>query len=154
MYCTRSLSLRRDRRPPPVRSAADALEVVALAMSRPPRPETIGFALDDDGRGDMVMIVDGTTRPEAVVDMVELLADAAVAGHGSGLVVASVRPVPPSGTDLAGIADADIDRWLDASDVAADRGIELLEWFVVGPGGITCPREMFGEPPRWPWSPG
>ena len=49
-----------------------------------------------------------------------------------------------------GLAHADVNRWFEASDIAADHGVELLEWFVVGPGGVVCPREVFGEPPRWP----
>ena len=61
----------------------------------------------------------------------------------------SVRPSPVTIDDAATDVD-DVDRWLEASDVAADHGIELLEWYVVGPTGIVCPREAFGEPPRWP----
>lgn len=154
MSCTRRHSLRRSRPPSPqVRTATDALEVIALAMSRPPRAETIAFVLDDDGRASALYVVDGTERADALIDVVELLADAAAAGAGAGLVLASVRPTVPIDADPEDLDDADIDRWLEASDVAADRGVELLEWFVVGPTGIRCPRELFGEPPRWPWIP-
>ena len=149
MSCTRTSTWRRPRRPPPVRSSADALEVIALAISRPPRPETIAFVLDDDGRGTTVLVVDGTEQPDAVVDVVERVAAAAEAAGATAIVVASVRPSPVTIDDAATGVD-DVDRWLEASDVAADHGIELLEWFVVGPTGIVCPREAFGEPPRWP----
>ena len=149
MSCARTSTWRRPRRPPPVRSSADALEVIALAISRPPRPETIAFVLDDDGRGTTVLVVDGTEQPDAVVDVVERVAAAAEAAGATAIVVASVRPSPVTIDDAATGVD-DVDRWLEASDVAADHGIELLEWYVVSPTGIVCPREAFGEPPRWP----
>ncbi|MFT3852941.1 MAG: hypothetical protein QM733_09410 [Ilumatobacteraceae bacterium] len=154
MSCTRRHSLHRSHPPsPPVRSATDALEVIALAMTRPPRAETLAFVVDDDGRASALYVVEGTERADALIDVVHLLAEAAASGEGTGLVVASVRPTVPIDVDPADLDDADIDRWLEASDIAADRGIELLEWFVVGPVGIHCPRELFGEPPRWPWIP-
>ena len=149
MFCARSSTWRRPRRPPPVRSSADALEVVALAISRPPRPETIAFVLDDDGYGTTVLVVDGTERPDAVIDVVERVAESAEVAGAAAIVVATVRPATASVEEEALLADTDINRWFEASDVAADHGIELLEWFVVGPGGIVCPREAFGEPSRW-----
>jgi len=127
MSCARTSTWRRPRRPPPVRSSADALEVIALAISRPPRPETIAFVLDDDGRGTTVLVVDGTEQPDAVVDVVERVAAAAEAAGAAAIVVASVRPTAaPTGGAATDVDD--VDRWLEASDVAADHGIELLEW--------------------------
>ena len=149
MHCARSSTWRHPRRPAPVRSAADALEVVALAMSRPPRAETIAFVLDSDGAGTTVLIVDGTEPPDSVIDVVERVAEAAGEAGAAGVVVSTVRPVTVSGDEAACLADDDIDRWLEASDIAADHDVELIEWFVVGPNGVTCPREAFGEPPRW-----
>ena len=47
-------------------------------------------------------------------------------------------------------ADAgDVDRWLEISDLAEDHGVDLLEWYVIGPDGASCPRDRLGEPPRW-----
>jgi hypothetical protein len=131
-----------------VRSSADALEVVALVMSRPPRPETIAFVLDGNGCGTTVLVVDGTELPDSVIDVVERVAEAAELAGAAGIVVASVRPVTAADS-AAVLADGDVDRWCEASDIAADHGVELLEWYVVGPHGISCPRELFGEPPRW-----
>ena len=81
--------------------------------------------------------------------MVEIVAEAAGEAGAAGVVVATVRPVTVSGDEAACLADDDIDRWLEASDIAADHDVELIEWFVVGPNGVSCPRESFGEPPRW-----
>jgi hypothetical protein len=171
MYCARSSSWRQPRRPQPVRSSAEALEVVALAMSRPLRPETIAFVLDAEGCGTTVLVVDGTERAESVLDVTERIAEAAGLAGAASIVVASIRPTLPidalaasadqpdddglehwrwGGSLDDGLVHADIDRWLEASDIAAEHAIELLEWFVVGPAGVVCPRELLGEPSRWP----
>lgn len=152
MFCHRSSTWRRPRRPPAITNAADALELVAMTMSRPPRAETIAFLLDDDGFGTTVLLVNGTDRPEDVIGVVEQVAEAGAVSGASALFVASVRPVAPSPDEAIEVAEGDIDRWLEASELADDEGLELLEWFVVGPAGVICPRELLGEPPRWPCS--
>ena len=43
----------------------------------------------------------------------------------------------------------DIDRWLEADSITDSHGIELIEWFVIDPAGVECPRELLGEPDRW-----
>ena len=61
------------------------------------------------------------------------------AGDGA-LVVASVRP---HGRPL----DADEDRWFEASDLAEDAGVELIEWFVLdGNGSFVEPSRALGGP--------
>jgi hypothetical protein len=34
--------------------------------------------------------------------------------------------------------------------LADHHGLVLVEWFVVATGGIHCPRDVTGDPPRWP----
>ncbi|MET0144849.1 MAG: hypothetical protein ABW328_08710 [Ilumatobacteraceae bacterium] len=131
----------------PVTSATAALAVVQLAMWMPPRFETIALLLDEDHRGRTVVVVAGTEEPDALIDVVERLADSMVgSGHDGALVVASIRPG-------GGLEPGDDDRWIEASDLADDAGVELLEWFVVTerPDRTTawCPRDLLGEPPRW-----
>jgi hypothetical protein len=132
----------------PVDTAAAALAVIRLAMHRPARAETIAIVLGDDHRGRSIVVVDGTDDPDAVVAVVERLADTiAVSGRDGALVLASVRPG-------RGLVPGDVDRWLEASDIADGAGVDLLEWFVVdggaGAGTAWCPRDLLGEPPRWP----
>lgn len=132
----------------PVDTAPAALAVIDLAMRHPPTNETIVLVLDEDHRGRTVVVVDGTDDPDAVLEVVERLADSIVAaGRDGAIVLASVRPG-------SGALPDDGDRWLEASDLADAAGVELVEWFVIdglaGAASAWCPRDLLGEPPRWP----
>ena len=59
------------------------------------------------------------------------------------VVIASVRPTGDVEAD-------DAQRWCRASDVVESHGMTLLEWFVLGRSGVDCPRDLTGEPDRWP----
>jgi hypothetical protein len=114
-----------------------------MAMHAPLRHETIALLLDDAGFGNTITVVSGTHSADDVLRVVECLCEAAIADPAlASLVVASVRP---SGC----VVPDDIDRWLEASSLAESYGLELAEWFVVGPSTVECPRELFGEPERW-----
>ncbi|MBI5090689.1 MAG: hypothetical protein HZB15_18005 [Actinobacteria bacterium] len=127
----------------PVLDAADALSLFDLAMHRPLRPEIIAILLDATGRGGTIVVVTEADDPDAVVSVVETMSLAAQADPGlCRLVVATVKP--GSATQ-----PGDIDRWLEASAVADVHGVELVEWFVIGPAGPECPRDLLGEPERW-----
>jgi len=132
------------RSPMPVRSSRDALTLLSLAVCHPLEHETLAFLLDADGIGGQMMVVADTEPPEAVVHVVDFMAQLGARLPGfCSLVVATMRP---EGGLLAG----DVDRWLEASSIAHDHGILLVEWYVVGPLGIECPRDLLGEPERWP----
>ncbi len=133
----------------PIDSPQAALAVIDLALSRPLTAETIALVLDQDRRGRTVVVVDGTEQPDAVLEVVERMAESiAATGHIGSLVVATARPG-------GGPEPGDADRWLEASDLADAFGVELLEWFVVGgdrptvAANATCPRDLLGELPRW-----
>jgi len=114
-----------------------------MAMHRPLEAETIAFFLDDTSRSNTITIVSGTTEADSIIAVSECMAMAgADVPSLCGLVLATVRP---SGGLLAG----DIDRWLEAEAIAEANGVELIEWFVVGPTGVDCPRQVLGEPERW-----
>jgi hypothetical protein len=71
----------------------------------------------------------------------------ALAGAGSarlcGLVLATVRP------NTTGMLPGDVERWLEAGSITDSHGIELIDWFIIGPAGVECPRQLLGEPDRW-----
>ena len=128
----------------PIRTADDALALISRVISQPLVSETIGFALDAASRGNTITVVSGTVHPDAIVDVAECLAVAAASSpRAVSLVLVTVRP-------NSGMLPGDVDRWLEASAVVDQQGLELLEWFVIGPGGPECPRDLLGEPERWP----
>ncbi len=122
--------------------AEDALGVIDLARHHPARPEAIALVLEER-RGHSVVVIDGAGDPDAVVTVVELLAQSlAAAGRPGELVIATVRPDD-------GPLPGDADRWLEASAIADDLGCYLLEWFVLTKEVAWCPRDLLAEAPRW-----
>jgi hypothetical protein len=98
--------------------------------------------LDHQRLGSVVLDITGTEAPESFTEVVTWVAQRACPVHLGAFVVLSVRPD-------GGVVDHDVDRWLEASAVADRHGFELLEWFVQGPDGVECPRDLLGEPERW-----
>ena len=132
----------------PIRSSTDAIAIVSLAIHRPLVAETIAFFLDETSRSNTITVVSGTTGPDSVLTVAECMA---VAGARSpslcGVVLATVRPNAPP--NVPPTLPGDIDRWVEANEITESHGIELIEWFVVGPSGVDCPRDLLGEPQRW-----
>jgi H2-forming N5,N10-methylenetetrahydromethanopterin dehydrogenase-like enzyme len=124
--------------PDPIRSADDALAIVALAA--PFGHDTVALLLDDDRRGRAIVVVHGTVEPDALFHTIDLCLHRHDVDLGA-LVLATSRPGGWTVPD-------DVDRWVEASLQCDDAGVELLEWFVIGLD-ITCPRELAGDPPRW-----
>ncbi len=131
----------------PIVDASSALEVVALALHQPPRDETIVIALDDASCGTAILVVADTVEPDAVLDVVELVAAGAGGDRrAGGIVVASMRVSRRS--RLFDASRDDADRWLEMSALTDDAGLQLIEWFVLDEQ-IRCPRDLLGVPPRW-----
>ena len=129
--------------PTPVRCAADALRLLFLAAAHPLQPETLAFVLDSKGCGGVITIVSGTVDADSVLPVTECMSRAAErVERAAALVVATVRP---AGCVLPG----DLDRWMEASTLAAAYGVTLIEWFIITESGAQCPRDLLGEPERW-----
>jgi hypothetical protein len=133
----------------PIDTPRAALAVIDLAMRRPPVAETIALVLDEDRRGRTIVVVDGTLEPDAVLEVVERVgASICATGRPGGLVVATIRPG-------GGPLPSDDQRWIEASEIADDFGVELVEWFVISgdaprvSANAWCPRDLLGEVPRW-----
>ena len=130
--------------PAPVRSGTEALRVMLLATGRPLEPETLAFFLDDEGVGGVITVVSGTTEADAVLPVTECLARAAEGVEWArSMVVATVRPG-------GGPCPGDAERWQQLVEVTARSGVRLIEWFVIGAHGVHCPRDLTGQPERWP----
>jgi hypothetical protein len=129
---------------PVVDSAEAALATIIRAAHEPARPEVIVILLDPDLVGHTIVVVDGATSPDAVIETMEVMTEAAAeAGREQSFVVASIRPGD-------GVLPGDVDRWIELSDLADTHGCELLEWFVISDQVAWCPRDFLIEPPRWP----
>jgi len=130
-------------RPTPVRCGTDALRVLFLSASQPLEPETLVFLLDRHGNGSVITVVSGTVDPDSVLSVAECIARAAEGlPQAEAMVLATVRP---TGCLLPG----DIDRWLEASELAESHGVALIEWYIIGTSGAQSPRDLLGEPERW-----
>jgi hypothetical protein len=126
----------------PIRSADDALAVLALAA--PYGHDTIVILLDAERCGSSIMIVTDTVDHDAMFDVIDVCVSA-TAAYGApieAMILASSRPD-------GDIVPDDVHRWLEAGDRCRSAGIELVEWFVIGSSGPRCPRALFGEPERW-----
>lgn len=126
----------------PIDDELTAMSLISLAISRPLRDETVVVSLDRRRCGLGLLVVSGTESGDALFDVLDLIsAHADRHDHLGGMIVATVRPD-------GGAEPADVDRWLEASAIVHDRGLELVEWFVVG-DAVVCPRDLLGERPRW-----
>jgi hypothetical protein len=127
----------------PIRAPADAIALVSTVLDGPGIDQTVAVFLDDAGFGDLIVVIDDTESPDAIVAIADVLAQAA-AHHPmiTTLLLATAR-------SWGGVVDDDIDRWLEASDVVDQHGLRLVEWYVVGPEGVESPRDLLGEPERW-----
>ena len=133
----------------PIQSAADALAV--LALGAPYGDDTIVILLDADRCGTSVMVVTDTIGPDALFRVIDCCIGVSAQYSGApkkpgavfdAVILASSRPDGDAEPD-------DVHRWLEASDQCRAGGLKLVEWFVLGRSGPTCPRQLVGEPERW-----
>lgn len=126
-----------------IRTSLEALRVVSMAMRLPLEAETIAFFLDDCSCSNTITVISGTVDPDSIVAVAECVA---IAGSRvpslCGVVLATVRP-------NGGLLSGDLDRWQLIDEVTEAQGIELVEWFIVGPTRVESPRGLLGEPERW-----
>ena len=122
------------------------LQLVDLAISRPLRPETVVLLADDAHLGHTCFIVSGTSCVDDVLDVAALVAEVAERSPAvHAVVLATVRPAEPIGVSER----SDLDRGLELLELFEDAGVELLDWFVIGPEGSSSLREQTGLPLLW-----
>jgi hypothetical protein len=137
--------------PTPLTDADAAVAVIRLAASDPPRPETVVLFLDDAHVGRACCIVSGTTAPDDVLDVGALAADvAARSPELHAAVLATVRAGPTGRTAAGARIRDDVARWRALLGLFDEVGVDLLDWFVVGPGArVTSLRTRTRLPSQW-----
>ena len=127
----------------PIADPSTALALLHRILATPRRHETVLVLLDDEHRGRAIVSVDGTDRPDQVLDVIEcVLRPELIESEVGAVIVASDR------TAAGGIESGDTDRWFEMCDLTERIGVELVEWFVFG-AEISCPRDRLGVPARW-----
>jgi len=124
----------------PITSLLDALSVVSLSLQRPRRNDTVVLALDAQRRGLHLF----RTLPMCVQTLHHIVNQCSVVSGIRGVVITSVRPTPP-------LVATDHQLVVTARHTLSAAGIELVDWVVLGAGGLYCPRTLCDMPNPWPY---
>jgi hypothetical protein len=133
---------------PPARLTDEVatLQLLDLAISRPHRSETVVVLADDAHLGHTCFIVSGTSAADDVLDIAALVLEVAERSPAvHAVVLATVRPAEP----YTALERSDRDRGLELLELFEEGGLELLDWFVIGPDGPSSLREQSGLPLLW-----
>jgi len=124
----------------PINSLVEALSIVSLALPRPRRNCSVVLALDRQRRGLHLF----RTYPMSAQTLHRIVHECShVPTVHSVVVVSHTTSTPMSLTDE--------DMWHCAQRVLAAAGIRLMDWAIVGAGGVYCPRTLCGTPDPWPY---
>ncbi|MEI6199379.1 MAG: hypothetical protein WCP83_05530 [Actinomycetota bacterium] len=121
---------------------AEALGVACLALEHPLKPHTLALVTDQQRRG-LGLVRDASLDHQSIHNIVGACSHIPLA---HSVVLVSVRtqsPINPSDNELL----------RHVSTVAANAGLHLLDWVVVGRGGLYCPRSIADMPDPWATSP-
>lgn len=124
----------------PITSLLDALSVVSLSLRRPRRNDTVVLALDAQRRGLHLF----RTVPMCAEALHRIVSQCSVVSGIHGVVITSVRNRSP-------LEASDQQLIVTARHTLSAAGIELVDWVVLGAGGLYCPRTLCGMPDPWPY---
>lgn len=126
----------------PIDSLIEALSVVAMTTERPLRQSTTSLFLDSERRGVGLSRTYKQSR-----DAVHHVISEASRLHTRLQNVESVVVV--STRDRHTVEYADGDEFLSMTQLLSHAGITLVEWVVIGRGGVYCPRSLTDAPSLW-----
>ena len=122
--------------------SAEALQFIDLLMHRG-CPGTLAVLMEDTGLPGTCIAVDGGGHPDAVFTVsITVTAKCLRNPHVAGVVLASFRPTLRPDCE-------DIDRWFELVNDFEQIGVDLLEWFILGPGFAVGMRAMTGCRSAW-----
>lgn len=124
----------------PITSLAEALSIVSLALQRPRRNSTIVLALDKQRRGIHLF----RTAPLCPAVVHHIVHECSHVPTVHGIVIVSCRTTSPFS-----VCDESLLHTCARTLSAAD--LHLVDWAIIGAGGLYCPRTLSGAPDPWPY---
>lgn len=124
----------------PITSLVEALSVIALALQRPMRASTVVLAVDHHMRGIHLFRTTSLSR-EAFH---HIITQSSCVHNSHGVVIASTRTGPP-------VVSSDAELLRCGQFMLSAAGLRLIDWIVLGAGGLYCPRSLYGLPEPWPY---
>lgn len=123
----------------PITSLVEALSVISLALRRPRSNDTVVLALDNKWRGIHLF----RTSPLTQHSLHHIVRECSDVPSVSGVVIASH-------TTSRLLAPSDITLLRSSQTTLAAAGLNLIDWVVIGPGGLYCPRVLTHSRHPWP----
>jgi len=124
----------------PITSATQALSVFSLALTRPFRPETLILMMNHEHRGVGLFAVNSGDDLRTLID--HIVGRCATEDTTRAIAIASVRSQWLTHFQC-GI------EWATSREICQRAGVQLVDWFVVGPHGVHCPRICAHQPGQW-----
>lgn len=124
----------------PITSLVEALSVVSLALTRPRRNSTFVLVLDDKHRGIHLF----RTTPLNKCSIHRIIYECSHVPSVKGAFITSARITQP-------VSPYDSDIFINSAHTLASAGIQLIDWAVIGAGGLYCPRTLLNLPDPWPY---
>jgi hypothetical protein len=123
--------------------------VIAGALQVPLIAETIVIMADHQAIGSAILSIGGTDEADHVIGVAEMLSSPVLPPtyppDTEMVILASVRPDDHLRHD-------DYFRWIAASELFADAGLRLVDWFIITSLDLPplCPRLDGNDPGGWP----
>lgn len=124
----------------PITSLVEALSVISLAMQRPRTSSTVVLALDKHRCGLHLFRMNSITP----TSFHHIVRECSTIPFVDGVVVVSHRRTRP-------FSESDESLLFVGTRTLRAAGIHLIDWVVVGAGGMYCPRSLCGVPDPWPY---
>lgn len=124
----------------PITSLVEALSVVALAVQRPRRNSVIILAVDTHRRGLHMF----RSSPLSTLTAHHIVRECSYVPTVNGVIIVSHTTSAPRTT-------SDESLLVQTQSTLSAAGIHLIDWVVVGAGGMYCPRTLCGQPDPWPY---
>ena len=124
----------------PITSLIEALSVVSLALTRPRRNSTTVLVLDNQRRGIHLFRTTSLSKQS----LHRIVHECSQVPFVDGIFIASVRTTSP-------VSPCDIETLTNSVCTLSAAGIQLVDWAVVGAGGLYCPRTLMNLPDPWPY---